>query len=95
MNTDTLDLVSDYFYQCFGINPTYKVSVDEDNYLIITKYSDDEEIIFEKDIEGLDDHEVIEVIKEWVRECDIRTSLTPKTFAQNKVALLGYLDCLA
>jgi hypothetical protein len=93
---DKLFNISNEMGQVFGFNPTYKASID-DGYLQITKTDESgESIIYEKDVDGLDDASVISVIKSWVMGCDAVAipTVSPQTFEANRAVFLSRLDNL-
>jgi hypothetical protein len=91
---DKLFIISNEMSQVFGCNPTYKASID-DGYLQITKTDDSgEDIIYEKDVDGLDDASVISAIKGWVMSCDVVPTVSPQTFEANRAVFLSRLDNL-
>lgn len=93
--TEKLEHISDMMYMGFGSNPTYSTFI-EDGYLVISKTNDGEDSwpVFEKDVEGLSDKDVLQKIIDWVDKGDFVVAIPPKDFLDNKKILIDRIKQL-
>lgn len=93
--TEKLEHISDMMYMCLGTNPTYSTFI-EDGYLVINKTNDGELSwqVFEEDVEGLSDKDVLQKIIDWVDKGDFNVAIFQKDFLENKKVLTNRIKQL-
>lgn len=93
--TEKLEHISDMMYMGFGTNPTYSTFI-EDGYLVISKTNDGEVFwqVFEEDVEGLSDKDVLQKIIDWIDKGDFVVAIPQKDFLDNKKVLISRINQL-